>query len=268
MARGQGKSQFDQKEQVKAQHILIKADKGDPRADANALEKAKTLRAQAMKGDFGTVAEKNSDDPGSKTKKGELGYFSRGQMVPEFEEVAFKMKVGEVSEPVRTQFGYHVIKLLDKKAASEASYEKNKTDVAQILLARDQVTAQKTKLEDAFKNGDDKAFLAKMNLSWKDTAPFDMGADAIPGLASAKVVDSLSDIIADSSKPHVIRDGDTQYIVKVKDIKNVQSTDTKTAANESIQKTRAQDLFEGWILNFRESSKVDVNPDVLPNATP
>ena len=262
------KTQFDQKEQVKAQHILVKADKGDPRADANALEKAKTLRAQAMKGDFGTVAEKNSDDPGSKAKKGDLGYFSRGQMVPEFEAAAFNMKVGEVSEPIRTQFGYHIIKVLDKKAASEATYEKNKDDVAQILLASDQVTAQKTKLAETIQSGNEKAMLAKLNLSWKDTTPFDLGADSIPGLASPKVTEALSDIISDSNKAHVIADGDVQYIVKVKDIKNVMSTDTKTAANESIQKTRAQDLFEGWIENFRESSKVEINPAVLPNNTP
>lgn len=261
------KSQFDQKEQVKAQHILVKVDKKDPKADAAALEKAKSLRAQALKGDFGTIAEKNSDDPGSKTKKGELGYFSRGQMVPEFENAAFTMKVGDVSEPIRTQFGYHIIKVQDKKAASESTFEKSKNEVAQILLARDQVTAQKIKLAETVQNGDDKALLAKMNLTWKDTAPFDLGADAIPGLASAKVVDALSDVMVDT-KPHVIADGDIQYIVKVKDIKNVMSTDTKTAANDAAQKSRAQDLFEGWIQDFRESSKVEINPSVLPNNTP
>ncbi len=259
------KSQFDQKEQVKAQHILIRVE-GGAKADADALMKAKAIRAQALKGDFGNLAEKNSDDPGSKTKKGELGYFSRGQMVPEFENVAFNLKVGEVSEPVKTQFGYHIIKVSDKKAAVDATFEKNKDAVAQILLARDQVSAEKTKLADAFAKGEEKAILAKMNLAWKDTAAFDLSAESIPGLSSQKVSDALADIIGDSGKAHVVKDGDTQYIVKVKDIKTVMSTDTKTAANDSIQKMKAQDLFEGWIQSFRDSSKVDINPQVL--ATP
>lgn len=259
------KSQFDQKEQVKAQHILIRVE-GGAKADADALMKAKAIRAQALKGDFGNLAEKNSDDPGSKTKKGELGYFSRGQMVPEFENVAFNLKVGEVSEPVKTQFGYHIIKVSDKKAAVDATFEKNKDEVAQILLARDQVSAEKTKLSEAFAKGEEKAILAKMNLAWKDTAAFDLSAESIPGLSSQKVSDALADIIGDSGKAHVVKDGDTQYIVKVKDIKTVMSTDTKTAANDSIQKMKAQDLFEGWIQSFRDSSKVDINPQVL--ATP
>ena len=257
------KSQFDQKEQVKAQHILIRVE-GGAKADADALMKAKAIRAQALKGDFGSLAEKNSDDPGSKAKKGELGFFSRGQMVPEFENVAFNLKVGEISEPVKTQFGYHIIKISDKKAAMNATFEKHKDDVAQILLARDQVSAEKANLADAFAKGEEKAVLTKMNLAWKDTAPFDLSAESVPGLTSSKVTDALADIIGDSGKAHVIKDGDTQYIVKVKDIKRVM-TDTKVAANDSVQKMKAQDLFEGWIQNFRESSKVDINPQVLAN---
>jgi peptidyl-prolyl cis-trans isomerase D len=263
------KSQFDQKEQVKAQHILIKAEMGNSKAESAALEKAKSLRAQALKGDFGSLAEKNSDDPGSKSKKGDLGYFSRGQMVPEFDAAAFKMKIGEISEPIKTQFGYHIIKVLDKKPAINASFASNKNDVAQILLARDQVTSQKTKLAEIFNNGEGKNWLSKMNLTWKDTSAFDLGADSIPGLNSAKVADALADVITESSKIHVIQDGDTQYIIKVKDIKSILSpvskSETKTAANEATQKLKAQDLFEGWVQNFRDSSKVEINPAVLAN---
>ncbi len=258
------KSQFDQKEQIKAQHILIQAEGTDPKVQTAAFEKAKALKAQALKtNDFGSLAEKNSDDPGSKSKKGDLGFFPKGQMVPEFDNVAFALKVGEISEPVKTQFGYHIIKVTDRKVGLEATYEQHKSDVAQILLARDQMTGEKGKLAEVFKNGDEKTWLAKMNLSWKDTAAFDLSADSIPGIASEKVSAALADVIAESNRAHIIKDGDTQYVVKVKNIKSTTTMDMKTAANDSSQKIKAQDLFESWIQNFRESSKVDINPSVL-----
>jgi peptidyl-prolyl cis-trans isomerase C len=107
-------------EQVKAKHILI-AFKGSPAAqkgkkeltDAEAKAKAESLRAEivAGKAKFEDVAKKESDDVESGKNGGELGAFSRGQMVPEFEQAAFGAKVGDVTPLVKTQFGYHIIKV-------------------------------------------------------------------------------------------------------------------------------------------------------------
>jgi peptidyl-prolyl cis-trans isomerase C len=107
-------------EQVKARHILI-AFKGSPAAqkgkkeltDAEAKAKAEALRADIVSGKakFEDVAKKESDDLESGKNGGELGSFGRGQMVPEFENTAFSAKIGEVTEPVKTQFGYHIIKV-------------------------------------------------------------------------------------------------------------------------------------------------------------
>jgi len=107
-----------QYEQVKARHILI-APKGSPAAqagkeltDEQAKAKAEDLRKQIVAGaNFDELAKKESDDTGSGARGGDLGSFSRGQMVPEFEEAAFKAKVGEVTPVVKTQFGYHIIKV-------------------------------------------------------------------------------------------------------------------------------------------------------------
>ncbi|SDN37315.1 foldase protein PrsA [Fictibacillus solisalsi] len=93
------------KEEVKASHILV-----DDKKTADEV-KAKLDKG----GDFKKLAEQYSKDPGSKTKGGELGYFGKGQMVPEFDKVAFKLKPGQVSDPIKTQFGYHIIKVEDKK---------------------------------------------------------------------------------------------------------------------------------------------------------
>jgi peptidyl-prolyl cis-trans isomerase C len=107
-------------EQVKARHILI-AFKGSPAAqkgrkeltDAEAKAKAQALRAEIVggKAKFEDVAKKESDDVESGKNGGELGAFSRGQMVPEFEQAAFGAKVGDVTPVVKTQFGYHIIKV-------------------------------------------------------------------------------------------------------------------------------------------------------------
>ncbi|HEY6843446.1 MAG TPA: peptidylprolyl isomerase [Thermoanaerobaculia bacterium] len=107
-------------EQVKAKHILI-AFKGSPAAqkgkkeltEAEAKTKAEALRAEIVSGKakFEDVAKKESDDVESGKNGGELGAFGHGQMVPEFEKAAFAAKIGEVTEPVKTQFGYHIIKV-------------------------------------------------------------------------------------------------------------------------------------------------------------
>lgn len=107
-------------EQVKAKHILI-AFKGSPAAqkgkkeltEAEAKAKAEALRAEIVSGKakFEDVAKKESDDVESGKQGGELGAFGHGQMVPEFEAAAFGAKIGEVTQPVKTQFGYHIIKV-------------------------------------------------------------------------------------------------------------------------------------------------------------
>jgi peptidyl-prolyl cis-trans isomerase C len=107
-------------ESLKARHILIRV-KGAPMqavpgkpelSDDEALAKAKELRAKIVAGgDFAALAKTESDDTGSGANGGDLGEFKKGMMVPPFEEAAFAAKVGEVTEPVKTPFGYHLIKV-------------------------------------------------------------------------------------------------------------------------------------------------------------
>lgn len=117
------KSEF---EEAKGSHILIrfKGAAGAPAkagekelTDAEALAKAQDLRKQILAGaDFAALAKANSADPGSAVKGGELGTFRHGQMVAPFDQAAFTIPVGEVSEPVKTQFGYHLIKIESRTA--------------------------------------------------------------------------------------------------------------------------------------------------------
>jgi len=106
-------------ERVHVRHILIEARKDDEALDKAAKQKIEAI-AKTLKqgGDFAKIAKESSDDPGSAKEGGDLGWFGRGQMVPEFETAAFAMqKKNSISEPIRTQFGYHLIQLVEHQEA-------------------------------------------------------------------------------------------------------------------------------------------------------
>ncbi len=124
-----------QLEQIRASHILVTPRSADPNSDPNeakaaAKAKAEDLLKQIKDGaDFAELAKTYSDCPSSK-QGGDLGFFSRGQMVPAFEEAAFALKPGQVSDVVESPFGYHIIKVTDRK---NDTFEKAKDDILERL---------------------------------------------------------------------------------------------------------------------------------------
>ena len=154
------KSEFMQPEQVRARHILIKVPAGaDKTKLAEAKKKALDIRAKLIKGEsFAKLAQKYSDDPGSKARGGDLGYFSKGRMVPEFEKAAFALKKGEISKPVKTTFGYHIIKVEDKKPARQRPFKEVKQEIRQKLLRQKQM-----KLRDELVSKLEKRYPVKVN---------------------------------------------------------------------------------------------------------
>jgi parvulin-like peptidyl-prolyl isomerase len=97
---------------VHAEHILITT---KDRTDAEALKLIKEVQAKVNSTNFGALAQQYSEDSGSAPLGGDLGWFGKGDMVQEFEDAAYALKVGQVSEPIKTQYGYHLIKLLGKE---------------------------------------------------------------------------------------------------------------------------------------------------------
>ncbi|MGA3079316.1 MAG: peptidylprolyl isomerase [Bryobacteraceae bacterium] len=127
--------------QLKARHILIRAKgsavplKKDAKelTDDEALAKAKEIRQKLVDGaDFATLAKAESDDAGSGANGGDLGTFGHGRMVPAFEEVAFKIPVGELSQPVKSQFGYHIIKV---ESRQEKTFVEVRPEIERKLAA-------------------------------------------------------------------------------------------------------------------------------------
>jgi peptidyl-prolyl cis-trans isomerase C len=132
------KTMSDEQE-VHARHILIRAAAGDDKANKEAEDKIKAIIARLKKGeDFAKVASETTEDPSGKTTGGDLGYFTKEQMVPEFADVAFKLDKGQISEPVHTQFGWHVIKVEDKRKKPAPSFDEVKPQIEQYVTRKAQ----------------------------------------------------------------------------------------------------------------------------------
>jgi len=119
---------------VKASHILVKVgEKAKAGEEKRALDKVKEVQ-KALKGgeDFADLAKKFSEGP-SAPKGGDLGFFGSGQMVKPFEEAAFKMKVGDVSGPIRTRFGFHIIKVIEKREERKKPFSEVKDQIQQSM---------------------------------------------------------------------------------------------------------------------------------------
>ncbi len=115
-------------QEVRARHILVPTE-----------AEAKAILVEIKKGtDFAEMAKQKSKDPGAAAEGGDLGYFAKDQMVPEFADQAFKMNKGDVSDPVKSQFGWHIIKVEDKRSKPAPAFEAVKEQVEQFVTRRAQ----------------------------------------------------------------------------------------------------------------------------------
>jgi len=124
-------------ERIRARHILIKVPPGATLVDkSRAMKTVESMRKRLKDGeDFSELARKHSEDTESAKRGGDLGFFLKGWMVPEFDKVAFSLPVGEVSDAVETQFGYHLIRVEEKKAAHKPSFEEVQDQLSQALFS-------------------------------------------------------------------------------------------------------------------------------------
>ena len=161
---------FKEKKQVKARHILFRLAENASKEDEDKVKQTATsVLQQARAGaDFAELAKKHTEDPSGKENGGDLGYFSAGQMVKPFEDAAFKLKQGEISDLVRTAFGYHIIKVEDVKEA--------KTKTLEEVRGQIQATLQKTATTD---------MAYEKALSFVDRMPYQ--ADLLKYAAETKV---------------------------------------------------------------------------------
>jgi peptidyl-prolyl cis-trans isomerase D len=189
----QKRATFQVPEQAIAAHILVKVDpeKG-PEAVAEAKQKAEGLLVRVQKGeDFAKLANENSDDPSGKGTGGQLPPFGRGQMVPEFEQAAFDMKPGEIRGPIKTQFGFHIIKLVAKTPPRVRPFEEVREQIStELAETRAQAETDRLARELAdkvkrLKNPSDDEVRKLQNdvVSYNET-PWAAKGDAVAGIGS------------------------------------------------------------------------------------
>lgn len=252
------KANLGQKEQVRAQHILIAAK--DPGSEKAALDKIKDIQQKAQKEDFGTLAQKFSEDPGSKAKKGDLGFFSQGNMVKEFEETAFALNPGQISEPVKSPFGYHLIKVLEKKPAKDAVLTEHQTELAKELLAKDKWSQKVQDLEKALAENPTEvdAQVKALGLKWQDTGIFSLSEEQVPKIQGLEVERIATLTPSAPWMKTLYRGGDARYLVKLLDSRQ-DTTETPSSTDEALQRRRADGIFTTWLQGFRKDSTIETN---------
>ena len=155
---------FKKGQEVRASHILVGTEK-----------EANDIIARLKKGeDFGKLAIALSKDKGSAAKGGDLGFFSHGRMVPEFEEAAFSLKPGEISAPLKTQFGYHIIKVTERKEGAIVPFEEAKETVKRQLLSEKQKSVFDAYVEGLKKKSKittESKELEAVKMPWENTEP-------------------------------------------------------------------------------------------------
>ncbi len=152
----ENQDKFTSPEQVRASHILIRvAPSASEEEKDRARKRVAEIRERALKGeDFAELARKHSEDPGSATNGGDLGFFTRDRMVKPFADAAFALKAGEISDVVETRFGYHVIKVTDRKEATRHGFDDVKEQIQGYLEARALDRAIRAKVDELRKTAE------------------------------------------------------------------------------------------------------------------
>jgi peptidyl-prolyl cis-trans isomerase D len=193
-------AQFQTPEQIRASHILLNTAGKD---EAAVQKQAEDILKQARAGaDFAALATKFSEDEGSKVNGGDLDYFSRGRMVPEFETAAFALQPGQISDLVKSQYGFHIIKVVDKKPAVTRTFDEVRPQIEEQLKAQrtdQQLTARATELAGRINDPSDLDTVARELGVMVSESEFFAREDPVPGLGVAPQVAEAAFALADNT---------------------------------------------------------------------
>ncbi|MBY0518411.1 MAG: SurA N-terminal domain-containing protein [Bacteriovoracaceae bacterium] len=267
-------AKYNKPEEVKARHILLKVENASK--DAEVKAKIQKIATELTTKNFAEKAKALTEDPSGKSNGGDLGWFSKGRMVPEFEKAAFESSIGSIVGPIKTSFGYHMLFIEGKKGEEKKSFDQVKVELSTMAIQKRKsldldklMTDTKSHLEAALKSNDQKAITAdkaKMNLVHfpgtevnqydLSVGPNSLTADEGKRLFAAKAGDIL-----DFSTPGAL------FLVKVGDKVNA---DVEAKISEMI-KTEIQTQSQLLSRKFREemlkelntNAKVVTNPALL-----
>ena len=229
------KTRYSQEEQVRARHILISFNgarnaSGDgakrSKEDAKKLAEGIVLEVKAEGADFAEIAKSKTDEPSGKSTGGDLNYFTKDAMVPEFSKVAFALEKGSISDVVESPFGFHIIKVEDKKAAVNKTFDDVKNEIAEDFIKQEktpELLKQRADEIQALALSADKKEqldqkLKEYKLKWEATGDFSLTSRFIPKLGSQ---DAIRNGVFGLEKPGdlaaaPLAANDNYFIVKLK----------------------------------------------------
>jgi peptidyl-prolyl cis-trans isomerase D len=233
-------------DQVKVRHILISVPKGaDAKTDAAAKAKADDVLKQLRAGgNWAALAKKYSDDPGSKDQGGELGFLQHGVTVPEFDKTAFSLNPGQISDPVKTQFGYHIIQTEEKQTAHTKSFDEVRGTILATMV-RDKESQAAQAFAQALSSEAQKTGLAKTaaahHLQVVTTDYLAQGAIA-PGLADSSKLLSEAFTAKKDGPPAVVSTGEGFAVFQVADIQAAHAPTFDAWKSHLVEDFRDQQL--------------------------
>jgi peptidyl-prolyl cis-trans isomerase D len=255
--------EYDVPEQTRARHVLLRvpADASEQQI-AEVEERAQAVLARLKDGeDFATVAEEVSEDPGSRVNGGDLGYFRRGQMVPAFDEAAFSLEPGVLPELVRTEYGFHILRVEDRKPAQHRPFEEVREDLVFELLgrsaAREQARATAERVAAQVRSGESLETAARNEeLTLERSGWLTRRPDGyVPGLGAAQDLMAVAFTLeTGQSSDRIFEAGERLALVQVLE-RQQPSQEEVDAELETEQKQLSQQkhirLIETWISQRR-----------------
>lgn len=282
-------ARFDRPRRMRARHILVSvAENAPPEAQEQAKKKIDALAARVKKGeDFAKVASEASDDAGSKAAGGDVGFFGPGVMAKPFEDAASKLSPGQVSEPVRTQFGWHLVKLESVEPAKKESLEEARPQIARELLetelakkladARAQETLKQIQAGKSFGEvlppGSAKPKTAPVKLGGQPIVSEDTGLFPASSAPNVPKLGPAPELIADAVKasagqvlPRVYDTAGGPALARVKERQRpdlAKFVESRPGVETRLRMRRESELERAWVEALRKAAKVQTNEAFL-----
>jgi peptidyl-prolyl cis-trans isomerase D len=278
-------ARFDQKQKVRVRHVLARVAQGAD--DASARKKIDEAQARIKKGeDFGKVAQALSDDTATKAKGGELGFVSEGLFDPAFTKAALGLKPGQVSDPVKSASGWHLIQAEEVVPARHVSLDQARPEIARELLSRERAREAATrraeatlaavksgkKLQDLFPSGGraKPVTVGGKPLAVEDTGLFGGTSAFAPKLGAAPelVGDALKAKQGDVlPKVYETPQGPVVAVVSTRQLADPKGFDgQRDAIVTRLRNARAALTVEAWLGTLRKTAKIEKNPEIVATA--
>lgn len=265
---------FKQEHEIRARHILIKVNEEAPaNQKEQARKKIEEIREKTKTSDFSTLAAQFSQDEASAKQGGDLGYFGRGRMIKAFEDAAFRLQAGQISDIVESPYGFHLIKAEDIRSEKHQTFEHAKENIFKTLhleeklndLAKIAAEALWTARSDAVRF---KKILKNEKLSWEETGFFSRGTKFIPKIGQASpIMKAAFDLDEKSPWAHQYFDLHHRFfMIRLKkrehaDMKKFEK-EKDALAKQALNQKRSTAYYE-WLKEIKDAAKIKIRKDLL-----